>query len=165
LGGTIAVCLAAASTALAAPVDVTEDTVLRRGVVAEINATRAAAGLAVLRPSKPLARAAREHARSMATLGYFSHSWPGGTPTIRSVAASYGKGSGRWAVGEILVWAAGRLSAQAAVARWLASAPHRRDLLGNWRHIGVGAVHASGAPGVYGGRDVTIVAVNFGRRS
>jgi uncharacterized protein YkwD len=101
----------------------------------------------------------------MATLGYFSHSTPQGSPSIRSVAATYADGSREWAVGEIMIWAPGRLEPQEAVERWLASAPHRRDLLGRWRHIGVAALAVEGAPGVFGGRDITLAVVNFGRRS
>jgi hypothetical protein len=34
----------------------------------------------------------------------------------------------------------------------------------NWREIGVSAVHASSAPGVYNGLPVTIVTTDFGVR-
>jgi hypothetical protein len=33
-----------------------------------------------------------------------------------------------------------------------------------WLEVGVGAVYAPSAPGVYGGRDVTIVTADFGVR-
>jgi hypothetical protein len=37
-------------------------------------------------------------------------------------------------------------------------------LTARWREIGVSAVHVSGAHGVYGGQDVTIVTTDFGVR-
>lgn len=153
------VCLATAASALGAGVEVREDGALAAAIATEINAVRSQHGLPSLRTSKALNGTARTHARSMATFGYFSHS------SIRSLAAAYVKGNKRWAVGEIMVWAPGHLSAAEAVDRWLASPPHRSDLLGRWRHIGVGALDVQDAPGVFGGKDITLVVVNFGRRS
>jgi uncharacterized protein YkwD len=161
----IAVSLATASAAAASPAGVAtpgpvvDDLVLGRSVAAAINATRMERGLPSLRAWGALARAARSHAHSLAALGTFTHS------PIRTVAASYAKGTQRWAVGEIMLWVVGTLSAREAVDRWLASEPHRRDLLGRWGHLGVGAIHAANAPGIYRGRNVTIVVVDFGRRS
>ena len=153
------VCLATAASALGADVEVREDSVLAAAIATEINAARSQNGLSSLRTSNALNGTARRHARSMATFGYFSHS------SIRSLAAAYVKGKKRWAVGEIMVWAPGHLSAAEAVDRWLASPPHRSDMLGRWRHIGVGALDVQDAPGVFGGKDITLVVVNFGRRS
>jgi uncharacterized protein YkwD len=46
------------------------------------------------------------------------------------------------------------------------SPPHRANLLSpRWREVGLAAVHVGRAPGVYGGREVTIVTADFGVRS
>jgi uncharacterized protein YkwD len=45
------------------------------------------------------------------------------------------------------------------------SPPHRKNLLTpGWREVGLGAVRALGAPGVYRGLDVTILTADFGVR-
>lgn len=141
------------------------DTRLGQEVVAAINDARAAQGRAPLRVSRQLRTAAREHALSMATLGYFSHSSANGSSITRRISSFYGtRGSKSWAVGEVLIWRADGLSAQAAVAAWLSSGGHARQLLGGWQDVGVAAVQVSNAPGVFGGRDVTIIVVDFGTR-
>lgn len=167
------VALTAASTialALVAPasavrVDATADRSLTGGVVSAINAARTASDVKELNVSRALARAARKHALSMAALGYFSHSSANGSSYERRIAAYYGNEGRNWAVGEILAWATGNVTPQRVLAMWLSSAPHHRQLLSSqWRDIGVSAVRVADAPGVYGGRTVTIVVVDFGRR-
>ena len=72
---------------------------------------------------------------------------------------------GSWRVGENLVWSSPQLSARRALELWLNSPPHRQNLLTPvWREVGIAAVHASSAPGVYGGSDVTILTADFGVR-
>jgi uncharacterized protein YkwD len=45
------------------------------------------------------------------------------------------------------------------------SPEHRTNLLcSKWRDVGVSAVHSSSAPGVFGGKAITIVTVDFGVR-
>ncbi len=57
------------------------------------------------------------------------------------------------------------MSARLALELWLASPPHRANLLSpRWREIGLGAVHAFVAAGVYEGRAVTILTADFGVR-
>jgi uncharacterized protein YkwD len=141
------------------------DTQLGEAVVAAINEARVAQGRAPLRVSRQLRKAAGEHALSMATLGYFSHSSANGSSVTRRIASFYGAGGSKsWAVGEVLIWRAGNMSAQSAVSVWLGSAGHANQVLGRWRDVGVAAVRAANAPGVYGGRSVTIIVVDFGRR-
>jgi uncharacterized protein YkwD len=49
---------------------------------------------------------------------------------------------------------------------WLSSPPHRANLMtARWREIGLGAVHSTGAPGVYRGGPATIVTADFGART
>jgi uncharacterized protein YkwD len=48
---------------------------------------------------------------------------------------------------------------------WLNSPDHRKNLLtARWREIGLGAIHVASAPAAYGGREVTIITVDFGVR-
>jgi uncharacterized protein YkwD len=134
---------------------------LEDAVLAEINALRRGYGLAQLRLNARLAATARDHSHSMAERGFFQHSALPGSPA--QVAAKYGGGT--WQVGENLVWSSPRLSAKQALAMWLKSPPHRRNLLApRWREIGLGAVHADSAPGVYAGLAATILTAEFGAR-
>jgi uncharacterized protein YkwD len=48
---------------------------------------------------------------------------------------------------------------------WLASPEHRRILLiKTWRQVGLGVIRADGAGGFYEGKDVVILAAEFGTR-
>jgi uncharacterized protein YkwD len=68
-------------------------------------------------------------------------------------------------VGENLLWSSATVDAHRALQMWLASPEHRANLMNpSWREIGVSAVHAAGAPGIYHGLDVTIVTTDFGVR-
>lgn len=145
---------------------ITEVPVLESDVLAAINDLRRSRGLAPLRASGPLTTAAREHSMSMAERGVFEHTSPNGSPFWKRVAARYRRHGDRlWRVGENMAWAAPELMTQRVLELWLASAPHRENLLAPaWREIGLGAVHAPAAPGVYEGFDVTILTVDFGVR-
>ena len=134
-------------------------------VLAAINDFRRAHGLGPLRLSRGLAVAAGLHSLSMAEHGFFEHTSLHGSPFSKRVAAAYPKkGSRVWRVGENIVWASPGLSARQALELWLASPPHRENLLSSaWHEIGLGAVHAV-AGGVYDGRDVTILTADFGVR-
>ncbi len=47
----------------------------------------------------------------------------------------------------------------------MASPEHRANILSpKWREIGVSSVHVARAPGVFGGREVTIITADFGVR-
>jgi uncharacterized protein YkwD len=64
-----------------------------------------------------------------------------------------------------MVWASPELSADQAIQVWLNSPPHRKNLLAPaWREVGLGAVRALAAPGVFKGLDVTILTADFGVR-
>ena len=69
-------------------------------------------------------------------------------------------------VGENLAWGVGSFSrARTIVAMWMASPEHRANLLkGEWREIGLSAVHVTSAPGAFNGLEVTIVTADFGVR-
>jgi uncharacterized protein YkwD len=136
---------------------------LEERVLDAINVLRQQHGLAALRLNVNLAATAREHSLSMAEHGYFRHSSLGGASFWSRVEGKYG--GPNWRVGENLVWASPYLSAEQAIGLWLKSPPHRRNLLAPiWREIGVGAVHADPAPGVYQGLPATILTADFGVR-
>lgn len=139
---------------------------LERQVLIELNEARRAHGVIPLRRSWALTAAARAHATSMGRLGFFSHTSDDGTSATRRIASFYDVGgSSDWAVSEIIEWTQGTPSATEALAAWLASDHHRRELeRPYWREVGVGIVHVDDAPGVFDGRDVTILVVDFGRR-
>jgi uncharacterized protein YkwD len=135
-------------------------------VLGAINNLRRAQGVGPLRLSPALTVAASQHSMSMAEHGFFKHVSLDGSPCSKRVEAAYPKNGSRfWRVGENLAWASPRLSARQALELWLASPRHRDNLLSpTWREIGLGAVHASVAGGVYRGRDVTILTADFGVR-
>jgi uncharacterized protein YkwD len=99
-------------------------------LVAEINAVRAAHLLPRLRIDTRLVRAARSHSRDMLRRQYFAHGDFGGRISRFGVR-------GR-TFAENLVWGSGIMSADADVAEWLASPPHRANLLDpDLRRVGV----------------------------
>jgi uncharacterized protein YkwD len=137
-----------------------------RALVVEINRIRRAHKLRVLRVSPQLTRAGTEHAKALALAGLFTHAWPGGTPFSAWIRRYYSPFRFRvWSTGENLVWRSPDLTARDAVQMWLASPPHRRNLLNaSWRELGLGVVRAQAAPGAYGGSDVELAAAEFGKR-
>ena len=98
--------------------------------------------------------------------GFFSHSGWNGSPFWQRIKAKYKPlPSSHWGVGENMVWASPGLSAGQAIEMWLASPPHRQELArAGWREVGLGAIRALAAPGVYEGLDVTILTADFGVR-
>jgi uncharacterized protein YkwD len=144
----------------------TQSTQLQAALLGQINAFRASHGLARLRVSVGLARAATGHSAQMARLGYFSHDSANGTSFSQRIARAYpARGYRSWSVGENLVWGGPAIGAARAFRLWLASPPHRANLLtSRWREIGIGAIHSTSAPGVYGDGPATIVTADFGAR-
>ena len=151
-------------TASSAQVD--ELPVLQGEALSAINELRQSKGLRRLRVNRTLSQVAISHSVSMAVHGFFSHSGYKGSTFWRRISARYGPDSrAYWGVGETLAWASPQLGARQAIDLWLASPSHRRTLLtAAWRDIGLGAVHALAAPGVYHGRAVTILTADFGFR-
>ena len=133
----------AVETALA-PVSATARLSAREAsLVAQINAARAAHGVPPLAVDASLARAARAHSLSMLHNGFFDHG---------NFAARIRRFGGRGAtLGENIAWGSGPYgTARGLVNQWLASPPHRANLLRRgFRRIGVGAVvgRFSGVPG------------------
>ena len=142
-------------------------TEVQTALLAQINTFRAAHGLARLRVNNGLVGVADRHSAQMAKLGFFSHNSANGQSFSQRIAQAYSpRGFRSWTVGENLVWGGPDIGAARAFRLWLSSAPHRANLLNaRWREIGLGAVHSTSAPGVYGGGAATIITADFGARS
>ena len=140
---------------------------LDAALVVQVNAFRVAHGLVPLRVSPSLRAAAIVHSTQMARLGYFSHDSANGGSFSSRIGTYYpARGYRSWTVGENLLWASPDVGASRALKLWLASPPHRANLLDpRWREIGLSAVHAGRAPGVYGNSPTTIVTADFGSRT
>lgn len=146
----IPLVIAALVAAVAAPAHATESAV-EQALLDEVNRVRAAHGLAPLRVDPTLRRAARAHSDDMLRRGYFSHG------AFADRLLRFGARGPR--LGENLAWGAGTAAgARSMVQRWLASPPHRANLLRpGFRRIGVGA-----AVGHFAGYDgVRIVTADF----
>jgi uncharacterized protein YkwD len=139
---------------------------LARELRQAINDVRTSHHLRRLAGSTQLAAAARRHAVAMGRLGFFSHSSADGSSSGTRITSFYPVAGARaWAVGEVLLWGDQGLSASQALATWLASAPHRTQILsGRWREMGIATVEVDNASGVFVGRDVTLVVADFGTR-
>lgn len=145
----------------------TQSATLESAILVELNAVRRAHGLRPLRASKPLAAAAVAHSRAMALHGFFRHHSRDGSVFWKRVQRYYGpRGYASWSVGENLLWSTTGLDAKRALELWMESPGHRKNILTpRWREVGLAAVVAPAAPGVFGGRDVVIVTTDFGVRS
>ena len=139
---------------------------LDQGVLTDINAFRTAHRLVPLRLSQQLSAAALAHTQEMATDGYFAHTSADGAAFWKRVQRFYASSPwSYWSVGENLLWSSPDVDAAGALQLWLNSPEHRANLMNpRWREIGVAAVHASAAPGVYKSLAVTIVTTDFGVR-
>jgi uncharacterized protein YkwD len=143
------------------PVTARTDESLESSLLRLINGARADHGLRSLRASRTLEGAAVGHARAMARFGFFAHSSRDGSSPRDRISRAAPRLASR-GVGEVLLWRSPGPSPDQALAMWLASPPHRAVLLDRGlRLIGLVALDAYGAPGVFGGRDVTIVAADL----
>ena len=151
----------------AGPASVSAIPDLARSLLAEVNRTRRLYGLRPLVYSAPLANAATEHSKALATAGMFTHNWPTTGRLFSSWIRGFypARGYRAWKAGENLLWASPGFTPANAVQQWLDSPTHRRVLLTkSWRELGIGVVSAVRAQGAYGGRDVQIAAAEFGLR-
>ena len=118
-------------------------------LLAAINGTRAAHGLASVRVDSRLARVARSHSLDMLRRNYFSH----GAFAAR-VRSSGAPGP---VFGEDLAWGTAA-TPQWIIDQWLASPAHRAVLLRpGFRRVGIGIV--TGTFNGYGG--TTVVTADF----
>lgn len=138
---------------------------LELDIVTRINEQRTERGLRPLRLSRGLTAAASYHSHQMGLLGFFEHESHNGAPFWRRIQRFYPAHNGYWSVGENIFWESPDTTAGSAVHEWMASPPHRQNILAReWREVGIGAVHFAAAPGAFGGRSVTIVTADFGVR-
>jgi uncharacterized protein YkwD len=167
----VAACLAALSPAAAsaaapqcpsppAPRSAADQAAIRPAVLCLVNAERSAKDLPRLREAPRLRTAAGRYARRMVQRRFFSHSRRGLVRRVRRTG--YLRGARRWSLGENIAWGSGVEASPGAIVRaWMASPPHRRNILTRrFRRIGIGV--AAGAPvaGVGGATYVT----DFGAR-
>ena len=118
-------------------------------LLAAINGTRAAHGLAGVRFDVRLVRAARSHSADMLRRNYFAH----GAFSAR-MRASGARGP---TFGEDLAWGTAA-TPQWIIGRWLASPSHRAILLRpGFRRVGIGIL--TGTFSGYGG--ATVVTADF----
>lgn len=146
--------------------DASAQTAVELATVEQINAVRAAHGLRPLTFSPGLFSSALLHDRQMVADGYFGHQGPAGGDFSVRVEDSYPPGDAvYYAIGENLFWSLSAPSGPQLVARWMASAEHRQNLLNpNWRQVAVAVLTVPSAPGVYHDRPVTVATVDFGVR-
>jgi uncharacterized protein YkwD len=140
---------------------------LNLGVLAQLNQIRVAHGLVPLRLNESLSAASRQHSDEMVADGYFAHHSFDGTAFWRRLETFYPQPStGSWSVGENLLWTSGPLVPKQAIAMWMASPPHRANILNpNWREIGIASASRADAPGTYDDLKVIVVTTDFGVRS
>jgi uncharacterized protein YkwD len=144
--------LAAAAIALvafpAAAGAATKASTSETALLKEINVVRTAHGLQALRFDATLTRAARAHTAAMSSTGTFQHG------AFRDRMLQFGV-RGPF-IGENLAWGVGTYgTAHGIVAGWLASPPHRANLLhAGFRRIGLGELRTR-FQGANGARVVT----------
>jgi uncharacterized protein YkwD len=155
-----------APAAVAAPsVDISPANNLEAGILTDLNAVRTANGLKPLRLNAKLTAAANQHSREMLRAGYFGHESANGGVFWQRIRRFYTPVDRSWTVGENLLWQAPSVSAKQAVRAWLESPEHRDNLLKpEYRDVGLAAVRATSAPGVYGHRRVLVLTADFGSR-
>ncbi|HXG75281.1 MAG TPA: CAP domain-containing protein [Gaiellaceae bacterium] len=167
----VAALAVAATSAVASPPRVPATLDRRAGleleVVRELNRVRTQRGLPALRLADGLRRAAVSHSRAMLQLGFFDHASPDGTSFADRIRRHYpDRGWAAWSVAETLFAAYPEVDAEAVVAAWLGSAPHRDIVLSpTWRELGVGVLEAPFAPRAFGGRPTVVVTADFGSRA
>ncbi len=124
-----------------------------RLVLEEMNRVRAAHGLAPLRISATLQRAALAHSKDMAAKGYFAHG------DFATRMRQHGVQAPR--VAENIGWATGRNRARAVVRMWMSSPPHRANVLrAGFRAVGVAGVVGK----IFGRRGAMVVTADFAGR-
>jgi uncharacterized protein YkwD len=117
-------------------------------------------GMRGLRGHRALRRAAAAHARDMVRRRYFGHVSPRGTnPLGRAIGSGYTGGRKIRIRENILTWSAPLTPAE-VMRKWMASAPHRHNILRRgWRDVGAALVKSCTS----GSRGLTVV-VEFGRK-
>lgn len=131
-----------------------------QATVCLVNQQRAAAGLAPLAVSAPLADTATKYAGYMVANQHFDHIDLAGHDVTDRVAADAPSLADSWTtLGENLGWGTGTMStARSIVNGWMGSPEHRANVLGaSYNSVGVGIDDGAPAPSEPGAR--TFVAV------
>jgi uncharacterized protein YkwD len=159
-GSAIAAVDACAATPVRSHDVVTAMPTLDATVLQVLNAARAEHRLAPLSASTGLFAAASYHSHEM-------HASASGSSIGRRIGRFYpAAGYRTWRIGETLLWSAPTVDAASAVRSWLESPEHRAILLSSSFHqIGVSALHATAAGGVFGGMALTLITADFGART
>jgi uncharacterized protein YkwD len=158
-GGAWAADLAPAETCAATEDPAAALAVKKRAILCLVNWARRRHGRRALAPSRPLRRAAFEKGIKVASCGVLTHA-PCGTDPLAEVRQT---GFRFGLFGENLWGGPWGVCARAVVAGWLASPPHRENLLRPaFRLFGSGLVHA---PGFLGNADGAVWVTTFGARS
>jgi uncharacterized protein YkwD len=119
-------------------------------LIGAINAVRGTHMLPRLRVDFRLMRAARSHSRDMLRRRYFAHGNFSSRMNIFRVTGSL--------FGENLAWTEGAMSANGVIADWLASPPHKLNLLDpHFRRIGVATPLGAFA----GSSSATVITADF----
>lgn len=156
-----------AGSASAAPASTERLRTLDQQILAALNKTRATHGLRTLAISRDLEQAAVAHSQDMLEEGFFAHDSANGTSFATRVRGFYRPtGYDNWSAGENLLYNTEEMSAEIAVATWLASPSHRKNMLApEWREVGIASLHASTAGGIYEGAQTWVITMDFGTRS
>jgi uncharacterized protein YkwD len=121
-----------AESGLGAPPKVQE-----RAMVCLVNGARRARGLAVLRPSAVLDRAAQRKSADILRCDEFSHEACGREFTYWMEHVGYLDGCSN--AGENIAWGTGALGSVRLIFRaWMHSAGHRENILGDYEDVGIG---------------------------
>lgn len=129
-----------------------------RAIVRAINRQRSRHGLAKLRASGRLARAADYHSWEMLDANYFAHESRDGGPFDQRVR----RFADHRALGETLAMlgGCGRKAARKVVSMWMNSSGHRAILLSSsFRRVGIGK-----RKGDLGGSRACVVTADFGSK-
>jgi uncharacterized protein YkwD len=145
----------AACLALAAPAQSSSSPLHRKGALASTrdaiiectNRERTSHGLAPLRRSRPLRRAAQFHANNMLRHRFFAHKDTAGRLAAERVMMFQKRNKFHY-IGENI--AAGWGSGRAACHSWIVSSKHRHNILDPvYKWIGVGYASGNGGDGTY----------------
>jgi uncharacterized protein YkwD len=140
-------------------------TAISKSVQRLVNRMRAQRGLAPLRRSEALDRAARWQSRDMVTHGYFGHQRRNG-PSLeeRIRRTGYLKGARHWTIGENIAWGEGEFSEPRNIVEgWMESSGHRRNILSTrFGEIGIGLAF-DGRSNARNGEAI-VITTDFGRR-
>lgn len=104
-----------------------------------------------LRFDQRLALAGLQHARDMVQNQYFSHDAPSGQNFVQRIFnTDYVPARASWTLGENLAWGdQAKATPRAIVRGWMASPPHRRNILtAGFRQIGIAIVIGAPVGGV-----------------